>query len=367
MNVVGKKPWIVNVLSFAMAVCISVTSLLSSGLNTKTIVVSADTSAKSRVQTFIGLAAGKSGNALPDIGQLTQDELQFLGVYLSNFYVPFSTELGISGQNDQLDEQKALMVEALNANLNFNETVSSELVDNIMGLSRSNNRELYYGFTRNANALVSGSVYKCSYWDFVNFMFGSYDPKVDFSSDVHVDTDPGRVLLEGNNASEALYGVVNDVRDGLSTKKVLSSNIFGEDKKEFVKFLYQNDDGSYTEVGSAHLNGAVKSDEGKTYTAFQIAFFQCLLSVNTDKGYGLNFFDITRDDKLSSGKDVVDDLYDLVISSSSDMSEGDIYSMTAYGSTMSVDCFGNIIRYGSNPQINSNTWMHESVYMGSSR
>lgn len=364
MNVVGKKPWIVNVLSFAMAVCISVTSLLSSGLNTKTIVVSADTSAKSRVQTFIGLAAGKSGNALPDIGQLTQDELQFLGVYLSNFYVPFSTELGISGQNDQLDEQKALMVEALNANLNFNETVSSELVDNVMGLSRSNNRELCYGFTRNANASVSGSVYKCSYWDFVNFMFGSYDPKADFSSDATSGITDSRVFLEINNASEALYGVVNDVRDGFSTKKVLSSNIFGEDKKEFVKFLYQNDDGSYTEVGSAHLNGAVKSDKGKTYTAFQIAFFQCLLSVNTDKGYGLNFFDITRDDKLSSGKDVVDDLYDLVISSSSDMSEGDIYSMTAYGSTMSVDCFGNIIRYGSNHQtivipgcMNPYTWV----------
>lgn len=364
MNVVGKKPWIVNVLSFAMAVCISVTSLLSSGLNTKTIVASADTSAKSRVQTFIGLAAGKSGNALPDIGQLTQDELQFLGVYLSNFYVPFSTELGISGQNDQLDEQKALMVEALNANLNFNETVSSELVDNIMGLSRSNNRELWYGFSSTAYSSVSGSVYKCSYWDFVNFMFGSYDPKADFSSDVHVDTDPGRVLLEGNNASEALYGVVNDVRDGLSTKKVLSSNIFSTDGKPFVKFLYQNDDGSYTEVGSAHLNGAIKSDKGRFYTAFQIAFFQCLLSVNTDKGYGLNFFDITKDDKLSSGKDVVDDLYDLVISSSSDMSESDIYNMTAYGSTMSVDCFGNIIRYGSNHQtivipgcMNPYTWV----------
>lgn len=364
MNVVGKKPWIINVLSFAMAVCISVTSLLSSGLNTKTIVASADTSAKSRVQTFIGLAAGKSGNALPDIGQLTQDELQFLGVYLSNFYVPFSTELGISGQNDQLDEQKALMVEALNANLNFNETVSSELVDNIMGLSRSNNRELYYGFTRNANASVSGSVYKCSYWDFVNFMFGSYDPKSDFSSDVHVDPDIVRGVFDINNASEALYGVVNDVRDGLSTKKVLSSNIFSTNDKPFVKFLYQNDDGSYTEVGSAHLNGAKKSDKGRFYTAFQIAFFQCLLSVNTDKGYGLNFFDITRDDKLSSGKDVVDDLYDLVISSSSDMSESDIYNMTAYGSTMSVDCFGNIIRYGSNHQtivipgcMNPYTWV----------
>ena len=367
MNVVGKKPWIVNVLSFAMAVCISVTSLLSSGLNTKTIVASADTSAKSRVQTFIGLAAGKSGNALPDIGQLTQDELQFLGVYLSNFYVPFSTELSISGQNDQLDEQKALMVEALNANLNFNETVSSELVDNVIGLSRSNNRELWYGFTRNCNASVSGNIYKCSYWDFVNFMFGSYDPKADFSSDASSGIDfmtNSNVYDEWNNASEALYGVVSDRSVGFETKKVLSSNIFGEDKKEFVKFLYQNDDGSYTEVGSAHLNGSVKSDKGKTYTAFQIAFFQCLLSVNTDKGYGLNFFDITRDDKLSSGKEVVDDLYDLVISSSSDMSEGDIYNMTAYGSIMFVDCFGNIIRYGSNHQtivipgcMNPYTWV----------
>ena len=174
MNVVGKKPWIVNVLSFAMAVCISVTSLLSSGLNTKTIVASADTSAKSRVQTFIGLAAGKSGNALPDIGQLTQDELQFLGVYLSNFYVPFSTELGLSESSDSLEEQKVQMVSALQSNLNFNETVCSELVENIMGLSRSNCYKLEYGFVSSLNDNPS-STYSASYWDFVNIMFGYVD------------------------------------------------------------------------------------------------------------------------------------------------------------------------------------------------
>lgn len=362
MNVVGKKPWIVNVLSFAMAVCISVTSLLSSGLNTKTIVASADTSAKSRVQTFIGLAAGKSGNALPDIGQLTQDELQFLGVYLSNFYVPFSTELGISGQNDQLDEQKALMVEALNANLNFNETVSSELVDNIMGLSRSNNRELWYGFTRNANAQVSGSVYKCSYWDFVNFMFGSFDTKAAFSTD-NDDNGNGK-----NDATEALYGVTSDVsvRNGLFTYnyKVLSSNIYNMTGKNYVKFCYQNDDGTYTEIGNAYLNGSAQSDKEKKYTAFQIAFFQCLLSVDTDKGFGLNFFDITKDDKLSSGKEVVSDLFELVEGSSAEMSKEELYSMTAYGSTMYVDCFGNIFRNGANHQtivipgcMNPYTWV----------
>lgn len=178
MNVVGKKPWIVNVLSFAMAVCISVTSLLSSGLNTKIIVASADTSAKSRVQTFIGLAAGKSGNALPDIGQLTQDELQFLGVYLSNFYVPFMTELGQNVSNeDILTTQKEKMVQALSTNLNFNETVINELIDNIFGLARSNNRELEFRVSNMYQPSASGSYkvldgFEVNYYTFVNCMTG---------------------------------------------------------------------------------------------------------------------------------------------------------------------------------------------------
>lgn len=72
---------------------------------------------------------------MPDIGQLTQDELQFLGIYLSNFYVPFSTELGKSVESDSLTEQKEQMIQALKSNLNFNEIVCTELVEYIMGLS----------------------------------------------------------------------------------------------------------------------------------------------------------------------------------------------------------------------------------------
>ncbi len=346
MNVVGKKPWIVNVLSFAMAVCISVTSLLSSGLNTKTIVASADTSAKSRVQTFIGLAAGKSGNALPDIGQLTQDELQFLGVYLSNFYVPFSTELGLSESSDSLEEQKVQMVSALQSNLNFNETVCSELVENIMGLSRSNCYKLEYGFVSSLNDNPS-STYSASYWDFVNIMFGYVD------TSKYSDKSLSNISKSGSSFIYSISEKIVDLWGYAPHYWVLpvTGNCWGSNSynKEYVKFGYTKADGTFMPVCDAHLYNEKSFAESKgnkefAFTSSQIAFFQCLLSANTDMGYGLNFFDIYNSDTSATGEDLLDYLYSQIMSTSSTFSRDDIYSLSAYGNEVYVDCFGNIFR-----------------------
>ena len=340
-----KKSWLVNALSFVLALIITVSSLVSpNSIPEGTIKVEADTSAKSRVQTFIGLAAGKQGAGLPDLGQLTQDELQFLGVYLSNFYVPFSTELGLTVQSEQLDAQKELMVQALNSNLNFNEVICGEIVDTIMGLSRSNCKELKYGFVSTPSNTPSGGLFSCTYWDFINLMFGNFD-----------SSSRGY----GGSLSDWLYKTRLSVRkkEGMSRpwRNIINGNVFNDYGKDYVVFGFQDNEGNFVKVCDARLydrhsdlifdpsTGDILANTFR-FTPSQIAFFQCLLSVDTNKGYGLNFFDVYSDDIGTNGRKVLDELYALCTSSECLLSEDDIFNLSAYGNKVYVDCFGNLFR-----------------------
>ena len=312
------------------------------------------------------MAAGKSGNSLPDIGQLTQDELQFLGIYLSNFYVPFSTELGIGVESEEFKAQRETMIQALKSNLNFNETVCGELVDNIIGLSRSNCYELRYGFVKEEDEIPSDTK-SCSYWDFVNLMFGGFNTK---SSMVAVGmgyrsfrSNAVNALFFKYNGTQDwfnYYDVDGDVHNASSTN-VISGNVFGVDNKNYVKFGYKIGDEFY-EVCSAYQNG---SSNSVNFTPSQIAFFQCLLSVNTNMGYGLSFLDLFDGDIIgASGENVLDYLKGVVNQTNSNMSASDIYALSAYSNRVYVDCFGNLIRYGGSHQtiimpgcMNPYTWV----------
>lgn len=358
MKKVRRKSWLINALSFALALCITVSSLLCTGIGEDTMVVEATTSAKSRVQTFIGLAAGKSGNSLPDIGQLTQDELQFLGVYLSNFYVPFSTELGISGQTDTLEEQKKSMVDALMANMNFNETVCNDLVENIMGLSRSNCKELKVRFRDSLNFVKSSyGVLDVSYYDFINMMLGDI-------GNTDVGKYDGKTIF---NSSWGIYTPTNKFYRVFHDESVYYAEFGYEDGSEF-KPMFDACIKPSVKVGQSDVNGdgVINNNDVEfryNFTASQIAFYQCLCFTDSSK-YGFDFFDISTED-LGVSSDA-DSMYDKLASMVSDgsLDFNKLYNMSAYSNKVGVDCFGNIIRLGSNHQsiivpgcMNPYTWM----------
>ena len=55
-----------------------------------------------RISAFINLASGKqSTDTNINKLNLSKKDLQFLGVYISNFFVPFGTELGVSGEGSE--------------------------------------------------------------------------------------------------------------------------------------------------------------------------------------------------------------------------------------------------------------------------
>ena len=285
-------------------------------------------SAKERVETFVGLAAGKSFQNAETMSNLTQDELQFLGVYLSNFFIPFNTELGTSN-TEVLEEEKAQMVTALSNGMNFNNQVAESLVETIIGLSRSNNQALElrvsaeYLPTDNTE-YVTLQGFPVNYYTFLNCMLGD-------------------AFLENNQMTMSWKKDVYEV--DLDEDGDIES--VGDIKYKYGYFGYVMD-GNFIPMLDFYL-------ASNDTTASQQVFAQCLNDVNYQMGVGTNFFDLT---KSEAGN--IDELQ----SAMSDWTNDFVYQMTAYGAGVRVDCFGNIIYMGGNHQyiiipgcMNPYTWV----------
>lgn len=310
-----KKFSLKSVLSLMLALCITVVSILSSS----TIGVSADasSSATKRVTNFISLAAGKQVQSdLNDALSLTQDELRFLGVYLSNFYIPFGTELGTT-EEDKNTQTADDIKTALHTSLNFSDDMAEIFTDTIMGLSRSNCQELEFRVSKSYHKdYKTVDNMKLNYYNFLRMMVG--DTKAVFE---------GYLSLE-----DKIPTIIQDIIDK---------------KYEYGYFGYVNN-GEFVPMFDCSLTMHY-------FTPSQYAFLQCLGSVDLEKGYGMSFFDFTEQEAKDEST-----LAEML----KDMNEDDIYKMSIYGTTVNVDCFGNIILKGGNHQyvavpgcMNPYTWV----------
>lgn len=305
-----------RVVSFLLALVITATSLLSSDFNT----VVADSDAKQRVINFISLAAGKQNQDLESALNLTTDELRFLGVYLSNFYIPFGTELGVT-DSEVAESEKKEMVEALANGLKFNEDMSSILVETVMGLSRSNTKQLEFRVSKEWHkGYEKIDKFDLNYYTFLQLMSGRSIKKYQFGAFVDQFYD----ISEGDGGE-------------LKFSNKYHYGYFGfEENGEFVPMFDCGVDGQHI-------------------TPSMVAFSQCINSIDWKNGYGINFFDFNKEEQ----KDL-DSVYDSI----SDMSDDLVYKLSAYGAKMNVDCFGNIIVMGGNHQyvvvpgaMNPYTWV----------
>lgn len=281
-----------RIASFLLALLITVSTITVSTADT----VNADTSATDRVVNFISLAAGKQSQDLDSALSLTKDELRFLGVYLSNFYVPFGTELGVTN-SDILKEEQDSMVEALANGLNFNKELSETLVESIVGLSRSNYQTLEFRVSKSWHkGYTSVPEFNLNYFTFMNLMMGR-----DVSD------------------KETVYALGADVYQ----------NFFKDAGYKYGYFGYEKD-GTFVPMFDCGI-------DGKTITPSMVAFSQCLNSVDWENGYGLNFYDFNSDEQTD-----IEGIYGAI----GEMSDDVVYKMCAYGANMAVDCFGNIIVMG---------------------
>lgn len=111
----------------------------------------------SRVQANIQWGQKKSFQDMSadDLGQLTYDDLRMIGVFLSNFYVPYSTAVGKSTSEDTVKED---MVNALVNQCNFNKDVAEALVPMVWQMVLDTAKPLNIGRIEGNDDLMTGNI-----------------------------------------------------------------------------------------------------------------------------------------------------------------------------------------------------------------
>ena len=263
-----------------------------------------------RVNTFLKMAAGGTVTN-EDLNGLTMDQLQFLGVYLSNFFQPFGTEYGGTGSDDEIAENcRTDMITALQTKLSFSDEMSEALVEAVLEMSRQSIQYLsvYTKNSDNTYVCIEDNVY-ASYYNFLRLMLG---------------------------ASDTVFGGFEE--DTFSEEEYL---YFGYQKNGTTKIVFD-------------CSTAYGLRKGNNYTPSQQEFMKCLETVDMTMGYGINMLDFNRAD---SGEDSEWDeesfnalCEKLGDTNSLNSNKELILKSTMWGQRMAVDCFGNIICMGANHQ-----------------
>lgn len=255
-----------------------------------------------RISAFINLAAGKSlTDDMAGNMTFTKDQLRFMGIYCSNFFVPFGTELGVAGTTSETSEESVdEMAQAIMSGLKMSEIYAKTFAENILNIARSSATPLKVAYSTGNEPVADPeplSDLAPNYYNFLKAMLGG-----------------GKSLVENCSSAEA----------------------------KNATFLYWGTDaGGFTPMASA------KVDINNGYTAFQFAFLKCLESVNITRGYGFSIFDLfeseAEDGPALTGEEAM--------------------KLSILGQTMMVDSFGDIIAKGLQHQfivvpgaVNPYTW-----------
>lgn len=253
------------------------------------------------IKSYINLAAGKStidGGA--DISY-TKDQIRFLGVYISNYFVPFGTEFG-DAQSDDTDSTMESVKDALQAGLNFSDTYAEVFAEQLIGLARSSTKSLVMaGSTKDVAEsqddfiIPTKHIINATYFNFLYTMFGK--------ADEIISTLEGGKLKEKLDAGELKSGYWGYMNGG-----------------DFIPMF----------------DFKITSSQGETPS--QVAFTKCMEAMPDNKGYGWNVWDIIESEV--SGGDLRDDL-----------SDEEYRKLSTIGMEMKVDCFGDILVCGLQHQL----------------
>lgn len=280
------KVWVKRVLCICLSICALFNGTLTAFASDSTV---ATGSSKSRIQTYLNMAAGKAttDESLANMN-FTKDQLFFLGVYSSNFFVPFGTELGAaSASSESTDESMTALKSGLQKGLKFSDSYAQTFAENIVGLARGNVQKLKMGFSKEYNGTIE-NVKELNYYEFLSYMLHGYS-----SSATSMPSMLGKDTV--NKIKSAGYS--------------------------YVYYGYEKG-GSFTPVFDSCL---IKGN----YTASQVAFLKCLESVDPKNGFGFSAFDLTSTD--TNGSDM------------KELTGSDALKSSILGMDVMVDCFGDII------------------------
>lgn len=276
--------------------------------------------AKSRVEAYINLGSKGKEITAEDMQGMTQDELQFLGVYLSNFFVPFRTEVGESRgaykSNEGLSNE---LLETLKNTLGFEETLAKTLSEGLLSISRQTYTRLKAGFASSITPAASEITDRITFEGFGNSNKNEYMASGTYGEFLS--------MLFGDNIAESR-------QSGLAP--------IYKDLAESHKYLvyYRENDPNKTPVFSISLEGEP--------TPAQYAFMRGLDPDEFLKGHGSAIFNITQEEYADLEKEKVE----------GDEKPMDVYlkkmkntkGATVFTTEIGIDAFGNLITNGANHQ-----------------
>lgn len=300
--------------------CLAMCLTLVSSLPTQ--VAHADSN--SRMQVNIQWAQNKGFEDMTEanLGEYTSDDLRMIGVFLSNFYSPFSTCLG-KASDEAAEETKENMKDALADQCNFDEEVAEYFVELIWEMSLETAKPLKFG---KINDGVTNDDYGA----------GEYMNEVEhLVKGIEINASGG-ALLEANGDGEteaSMYGLMlltagcmgddEALAEFTASSGSISSEWTHAGFKSFV--MYWTDDAGEDHVVWSNTVGKSGQSKGNLFTSSTIAYGMLNDSLSYD--YGLGGAGL-----LSVSLDEFDEL-----------SGRDQERVWLNNSMLYVDCFGNII------------------------
>ena len=323
-------------------VCISLSLITVIG----SVLLSTDTAyadSNDRISAYIRLAANESVTD-EDIGGMTESQLRFLGLYLSNFYIPFGTEIGTSA-GELADTTKADMVATLQQKFAFSEEMSTSIVETVFGYTRSSlsKLQIYTSKGYQDGSYVKVENLAPNYYNFLRLMLGRSDDV--FSRYFKNCNGKTKEVDIKNEIANNIYG---KKYDELSSHEKEVCNVYYKIENKNYKYIYfaYEKGGDITPAFDCKIGDVYFKDKttkgDSNYTASQVAFLKCLESSNLEKGYGFNILDFAKSDEATD--DVLAELGDSA-------TESEYTEMTVFGADMAIDCFGDIISVGGNHQV----------------
>lgn len=274
-----------------------------------------------------GKSGVDGGNNKGQLAELTGQELKTVGVFMSNYYVPFSTQLGKVKDKEAEKEVKENIVKAMTETGAFSKEISETLAGAVMNVS-ADPKPLYFGQSTDGKDFKSveggkGKGRQATFYEFLDQISGYAYKK----------------------ANKLPYP---DLKDGVKAEddnmvSVFKNSIwnFDKGKKTNEGVLYW---GSKDKVDKDHIvfnwNPAV--NEGGGQTASQTVMAEIYKYLDPEKSVGTAFLDYTEKERGGDGgKQPIAKMIEELKLEGKTIEE--IYKRSMYDWTMWVDSFGNIL------------------------
>lgn len=280
----------------------------SSGAKSETSTKS-DGTANGRVSTYINFAAGKTLDQTK-LAKLNTDQLQFMGIFMSNMYTPWMTDFGTA--NDKRSKSvETNMANALKDYAGFDEKTAKTFATYLQGVARGDAKtslKIRFSDSQTSKKYVStnGKVSKVSatYADLL--LLGSGYITNGFSS--------------GSGIKEA-------------TENYLGSD-FDETKHRYASIGWGEGSDFHPVITMDVLN--------KDNTASFVGFMKGMEMVDVSKGYGFAALDF-KDGEIDVSEDQLAKLMEKI-------GEDKLAESSIYGAKLGVSAFGDLLWLGANHQ-----------------